>query len=84
MTNLPTKTISNTTGKIVTPETLKKRVPWTEQTIPLDEVLKAPFETIIFMEGWYEFFVTKKSAHKDGLHLFLAFRVHFREGDLMI
>ena len=29
-----------------------------ERTILLDAVLKAPHETIIFMEGWYEFFVT--------------------------
>ena len=26
-------------------------VPWTKQTIPLNAVLKAPNETIIFMEG---------------------------------
>ena len=30
---------------------LKGWVPWTERTIPLDTVLKAPHETIIFMEG---------------------------------
>ena len=30
---------------------IKGWVPWTERTIPLDAVLKAPHETIIFMEG---------------------------------
>ena len=33
-------------------------MPWTERTILLDAVLKAQHETIIFMEGWYDFFVT--------------------------
>ena len=33
------------------------------------------------MSFWSQFF-PERSAHRDGLDLFSAFRVHFREGDI--
>ena len=43
-------------------ELIKGWVLWTERTILHDAVLKAPHETIIFMEGWYEFSATNLSG----------------------
>ena len=64
---------------------LKRRVTRTQRTLPLDAVLKVLKGTIILwrvdMNFWSQFF-PEKSARKDGLDLFLAFRDHFQEGDI--
>ena len=66
--------------------TIKGWVPWTERTIPLDAVLKAPRTKLLFLWradiNFFSQIFGERSAHRDGLDLFLGFCVHFWEGDI--